>query len=358
MRPAVLLITVFSGVALLRDVGVATAQVQGARAVAATTNQQVTAQFLAERGLLVEILGFRQWTPAMLRDSLAVRARARSLGSRTLATALEEKLGFASAAAWTFRGGDSAVHVVVAVIEPQDSVRVRRRAFRADTLRSLAPWSALVELARTRPILLMDAVEPPIYARAVGLLPAVPPALRPDSTAVRQIWGALEAGRAPEDGATARQLLLASPNPYDRLAAVAILTSFAHDDSAWHALVGALLDPDERVRNLAHRVLLVFAAQVPRRVEWRPAAAELHAVLNGSALFAVRDVLDVLVATGAGPELASPLLRDGGHAVLLFAGAASPLFRVPSYRFLHTVSGGQDHGGPDGWRAWIAELRP
>lgn len=331
----------------------------GSGAVTPDADRQVTAQFYAERGLLVEILGLQRWTPTMLSDSVRVHARGRSFASRSLPATLREKLGFADAV-WEQTPGDSGLNVLVILLEPQDSVRVRRRVIAGDTAApSRAPWPLLVKHARTQRSWLADVLGPPAYARAVGRPPVVPVPLRPDSTAVREVWTVLAAHRSESDLTTARQLLTSSPSPHDRLAALSILTNFERDDRAWHAAVGALLDADTLVSDFADRVLGIFGAYASRRVDWRPATTDLHAILDGSALFALPRILDLLVRTGIGPELAAPLLHDGGHAVLLLAGASSPAVRRASYRFLRAVSGGADRGGmPAEWQSWIAELRP
>jgi hypothetical protein len=103
-------------------------------------------------------------------------------------------------------------------------------------------------------------------------------------------------------------------------------------------------------------VLRVFTADLTRRVDWRRAAPDLHALLQGSDLGFLNEALDMLVATGVGPELASPLLRHGGHAVLMFAGAQSAWVRGPAHRFLRAVSGKNLGGNPGRWRAWMAAL--
>jgi hypothetical protein len=306
-------------------------------------------------GATVEVLGLRHWTPAMIQDTMDVRAPGESLTSHACAATLKGKLGFPEAIAVRFRG-DSATNVLVALIEPQDSALVKKRVIVEDTTRSLAPWAPLVTLARTQPGVLQMAVLAHVQARGVGLAPVVPASIASDSAAVREVWAYLDAHRSGAEAAAAQRVLRTSPNVYDRIAAVAVLASFDHEDATWHALVGALLDPQDRVRILASALSRSFTLALPRRVDWRPAAAELHAVLNGSALFALHEVLDMLVATGVERELAAPLLKGGGHAVVMYAGSEKGWARGPAYRFLRAVSG-QDLGGtPANWRAWIQSL--
>jgi hypothetical protein len=343
--------------------GIGMGQVQGELRLSAGSEQlapqtqSVTAAFLSEPGVHVEILGLNHWTPSMLRDSLAVHAPGVSIASSRLATALREQLGFRDAIVRR-QPGDSAINVLAIVVEPQDSMRILRRVLSQDTTQSKAPWSSLVEVVRTQLRLLTDVLEAPIQGRAMGLPPTVPIEVRPDSATVRQIWAVLETHDTEEDAVAARTLLSTSPNVYDRLAAVTILSNFERDDTTWHALTGAILDRDPRVRGLALHVLHALRSHAVRHVDWRPAASDLHAILNGAVLASLPAVLDLLVATDVAPDLAGSLLNDGGHGVLILAGASSPSVRRPSYRFLRAVSGGLEYESPAEWRAWIGDLTP
>jgi hypothetical protein len=319
------------------------------------TDSLITSVFLREPGVLVEGAGLKRWTLAMIQDSLNVYAPGVTFIQGSCGSALRDLPLFRQAVV-AVNAADSAVTIFVAVIEPQDSALVTVRRLRGDAKRSLAPWPRLVELARTRLTVVQAAIVADIHARAAGIAPTVAASTLADSAELTQVWNTLAAHRSTTDAATARRLLATSPHVYDRLAAVAILSTFDQDDATWHALVGALLDPKDLVREYARAVLRTFRADITRRVDWRPAAPDLHALLQGSDLWSLNETLDMLVATGASPELAGPLLRKGGHAVLVFAGAQNPWARGPAHRFLHAVSGQDLGGNPDRWRAWIATL--
>jgi hypothetical protein len=108
----------------------------------------------------------------------------------------------------------------------------------------------------------------------------------------------------------------------------------------------------------ASEVLSGLTRALPRRVDWKPAAADLHALLDGAGLFALGQALDALVATSVEPRLARSLLRRGGHGVLMFAGSATPWARGPAHRFLRVVSGRDFGGDLAAWKSWIAGLKP
>lgn len=225
-----------------------------------------------------------------------------------------------------------------------------------DTVASIASWTFLVDLARTNPALLESGVIARLRAQGLGLPPVVPGRVRADSARMRELWAYLDGHRNASDADEARRLVANAPNKYDRMAAVAILGSFDADDRTWWSLISALRESDGPVQALAALTLGALRQSTPRRVEWGPAAGDLHALLNGASLFFLNDVLDVLVATGADSILARPLLTNGGHAVMMFAGAAHPWARGRAHRFLRLVSG-RDYGGDlRAWRAWIGTL--
>jgi hypothetical protein len=140
------------------------------------------------------------------------------------------------------------------------------------------------------------------------------------------------------------------------MAAVAVLSSFPSDDTIWHALAAALIERDGRVPVLAGQILSSFARWHPRTVSWAPAAADLHAALDGATLIMLPDLLDVLATTNVDPSLAAPLLRGGGHGVLMYAGARHRWARGAAQRFLRTISGRYEVSDPGEWEAWVAGL--
>lgn len=331
--------------------------IRTSRAVSrAIDDSTVSTVFLSEPGTLVEAAGLKRWTIPMIQDSLAVYSPGMTLYRQSCRDAFQRDFTIFPQSVVVQTDVDSQVTVFLAVIEPQDAGLITVRKFMGDPEQSRAPWPQLVELTRTRFGQVRQGMLESITARAGGLAPALTKGTRADSVEFTQVWATLAAHQTAEDLTTARQLLLSSPNVHDRLAALVILSNFDQNDAAWHALAGALLDPHGMVREYARAVLRAFTADFPRRVDWRPAAAELHALLQGSDLWSLNETLDMLVATGVGPELAAPSLKDGGYGLMLFAGARNPWARFPAYRFLHAISGQDLGGNPETWRRWIASL--
>lgn len=336
---------------------------RGVRAVFETTDfagttkdSTVTSTIVREPGVLVEVAGLKRWTVPMIQDSLNAYVPGTSLFRKDCKDAIQREFTIFPQSVIIQNAADSAVTIFLAVIEPGDKKLITVRTFTGDPKRSSAPWTGLSELTRTRFTSVRNAMLLNVEARAAGLTPVLTKALRADSVEFTRVWDLLATQRTPKDLAAARQVLATSPNAYDRLAAIVILSGFDHDDAAWHALIGALLDPKDTVREYARAVLQSFGRNFTRTVDWGPAAPDVHAVLQGSDLWSLTETLDLLVATGVQPELAVPLLRGGGNGVLMFAGAQNSWARGPAYRFLHAISGKDLGGNPEQWRKWIASL--
>lgn len=346
------------------DDGFMTYVIRAARAISAAMvvpcasamAQATSSTILHAPGQTIEILGLSRWTADMLQDSLRKYVPGQTLESHSCAANLRYKLHFAEAAADVIRMSDSSRYIIVSVIEPQDSALVRHRVLPRDTTDSHSPWPLLVALARDNPRALEGLVRERIVGRGSAMPPAMPEGVHLDTARVRRAWAFLDAHRTSADAKAARRTLARAPNVYDRMAAIAILSSFDQSDTTWWSLVATLREEEGSPRGFAAEVLQTFVSVVPHRVDWRPAANDLHALLNGANLWDIRQVLTMLVYTGVTPQLAPALLRHGGHAVLMEAGAAQYAYRVAAHEFLRAISG-RDYGDDfSAWAQWIAHL--
>ena len=197
-----------------------------ALAPAGVSSQQVLA--LPDR--TVEFIGLQNWTMEMVQDSLAVYSPADSIHKHTCAAALRYRLGFAEAASVAYRDGGTP-YVIVSVVEPQDSGRIRHRYLPLDTAGFREEWREAVQVIRTRPHLFHIAVDgytPDFSVR--GLQP--PPHMGPDSAQVLGIWRFLAARQSEKDFQGALAVLTdGAPSLYDRVVAAAILRGRRLDDA-------------------------------------------------------------------------------------------------------------------------------
>ncbi len=300
-------------------------------------------------GKTVEVIGLEDWTIPMLQDSLRKYADGVTLDSHACAGVLRTKLGFADAAVQTFAFQGQDEYVAVSVVEPADSARVRRlRNVGEDTVAVRGEWMEAAEIAWRRPWAYQVAVQWPERA--------VPPFALRDSADFRRLWTFWDAHAADADREAALAVLQADPNVQNRMLAPAILAAAPHTDDTWRTLVAALLDTDGRVASMASASLQRIASSSPRVVDWGPAAADVHALLDGSSLFGLDPVMQALLASGVDGRWAAPFLAGGGHAVLARLDAESPRMSAPAHQLLVALRG-EDLGTDSApWRAWVASL--
>jgi hypothetical protein len=316
-----------------------------------------TASTIRLPGKTIEVVGLERWTVQMIQDSLNRYSPGDSLQSHACAAILRYKLHFADAAAQYLPGSppDTGMYVFVSVVEPQDSARVHYRTvdLRPDTATITAEWRTGTDLVRHHPMGFQIGLQIYLTPTAERRVPAW---AEEDSSGVRLMWSYLDAHQRPSDAAAARRTLRDDANMLDRMAAAAVLINFAADDSTWWALSDVLLESEGYVKATAAQVLATLAGYRPRPVDWLPAAPTVHALLDGTDLFALPTMMTVLTRTGANPRLARALLGGGGHAVLAYAGAVLRSARVNALGLLAALRGADLGGDIGDWRAWIHSL--
>jgi hypothetical protein len=304
--------------------------------------------------MTIEVVGLRRWTVPMIQDSLAKYSPGDSLHHHTCASVLRYSLGFADAAATTYMDGGGE-YVVVSVVEPQDSLRVRHRPAAFDSLAPRPEWTAALSVLTRSPRVFHSSVSHYLPHRGAPRAP-VPPHLARDSADVRRVWSFLESHGRDQDYELALVTLLTDDNFRNRIVAAALLANFPERDAAWWALVEAVRERDGAVKMAAADVLTSMARHHPRAVDWNPAAASIHAMLNGTSLFTLDAMMDVLPRTTRGADFAAPFLSRGGEMLLAYLGANRPELRAGARRVLVAVTG-QDFGFDQRrWRDWIASL--
>ena len=323
--------------------------------IATPVNAQQTALLPLPDGGTVEVLGLRRWTLAMLQDSLRKYTPADSLQSHACAAILRYTLGFADASSDEFRfreGGPT--QVVVSVREPQDSARVRYRIMPLDTVNARVRWRPVTDAIAHHPA----AFWPALSAYLSPPLHVAPSPYRStaDSVDGASIVAFLKARTSDRDRRDALRVLARAPNMYDRATAALILANFGRRDDTWWALVEALRESDGIVKGVAAEVLHSLAERAPHAVRWAPVAVGIHAMLDGTSLFELRQLSAMLVRAGAGPADARSFLRGGGEMLLAHLGRSNPLLSDTSHRLLVTLRGADLGNSVAPWKAWIDGL--
>jgi hypothetical protein len=320
---------------------------------ATSASAQAAPRIALPDGRTLEVLGLRRWTVAMIQDSLARYAPKDSLQSHACAAVLRYTLGFADAASTTFIGPDGTSRVVVAVREPQDSARVHFRLVKLDSLHPRVSWRVATAVMQRRPDIFWPAIQH--YLKHDGS--AAPTwRSRADSTKAAALVGFLSARTSPNDFRTARRVIGASSNMYDRAIAALILANFPQRDEAWWALAETLREVDGPTRGVAAETLDAMSRRHPRRVQWTPVASGIHAMLDGTSLYMVPTLLEVLARTQAGPTDAVAFLHNGGDMVVRYLDSGEPSLASRSRALLVQLHGGDLGSSAQAWREWITTL--
>lgn len=330
----------------------------------AAVPEKVSAQVAYDApGTRVEVLGLQRWTLKALQDSIAQRVPGQTLADAACMVTLRDSLHFADVLVnhltYSMSGEMTKHYLIIKVIEPQDSARVRWRSAPRDSFKVLRPNYAAVIIPVTDSVgtLWMGRLLGPLQlynrdpALRLAAIRALPKAGQADAT---RLWSFLDTHRAEADRRTALAALR-KDGPYaNRVIAAAVLANFADEDSTWWGLAEALRDGNEAVRTAA---VLVLRGLPTRTVNWEPIAPTLRALLGGTNVGATHDVLELLERTQVSAALARPLLRDNGSWVLTHLRAEYPRASVTAHALLLRLNGGQELGTSDiAWARWIATL--
>jgi hypothetical protein len=308
-------------------------------------------------GKTIEVVGLDRWTVQMIQDSMDRYSPGDSLQSHACAVILRYKLHFADAAAQTYLPSPThtGTYVLVSVVEPGDSARVRYRSVNVkfDTADVSSEWKPGAEVFLHHP----DGFQVGISTYlTLDSSRRVPDYARRDSTGVIAMWEFLDRHHSLQDASSARRTLQNDPRMLDRIVAAAVLLNAASNDTTWWSLMEVLRESDGIAKETALQVLMALALNRPHRVDWTPEAGTIHAILDGTSLFTLQGVMDILVRTGVDKRWATPFLKGGGRAVLAHAGAHLAQAREPALRLLRALSGADLGTDVIAWRDWVRSL--
>jgi hypothetical protein len=117
-----------------------------------------------------------------------------------------------------------------------------------------------------------------------------------------------------------------------------------------------LRDPDERVAGAAEMGLRSLATGPQSRIDWRPALADIRAILDGTNVLALQTTLVALTKTKIDPTLAPDLLRRNGGLVMDLLASHSASHREAAHEFLAALAGEDLGATPDDWKMWVRRI--
>ena len=322
----------------------------------------------------VEIIGLRQWTAEMVRDSLKKYAPDEGIDSDAAASNLRNFLGFADAATSVhtivFDEDDKAT-ITLAVREPGDSARVHYEPQTLDTLPQRAEWKEFAQAlndsaGRMAPIvaaahldgLSRIVVDSTVRGRTHTHREGYAFESPSDSLAAMPLLASLAKKKAPADYDAAVQTIESSTSEPDRAIAALILANFPERDGAWRALLKAAVGREQgRDAFVAQHALVALSDRAARPVDWSPSVATIHNVLDGTALAALAPLARALAATGASSAQAPGYLANGGEMLVAYVESENPDIRDAAHDLLVKLRGEDLGFEPGPWRDWIRTLK-
>ena len=304
----------------------------------------------------VEFIGLERWTVSMIQDTMAVRAPGEPLGQCAVVL---KQVGFVSASVLSREGADGKRRVVVTVVEPHRAARIRMRTLSGDSLPDAPAWADGIAFLKEHNFAFQAAIQDRgiAFQQDNATLAELRPWLADHVDEIEAFWRFLDQHRSPVDLEQALHTLATDRNGTNAVIAAAILTNFPQEPRSWQALLDAMRDSRELVAATASQATRGLLGAGERVVDWQLAASSIRALLDGTNVFNLENVLTTLTETRISPNLAPVLLGDGGaDLVLARLGATHVGTRRVAHAFLVQISG-KDYGeDPSAWRAWLHSL--
>jgi len=294
----------------------------------------------------IEFLGLERWTPQMIQERLGYS----SPDQLHYCAADLKKIGFPDAVVFAEPGFKTIV-----VIEPQRAGDIALRPKPAGQVVIPTAWLALRSVVTEQPPAFLSG---PVLGYA-SLLSGADLFKRPTDELAPGWWTVLRSLTADTDYQVAQKAVVEAADPADRVMGTLVLMNFPDRDGTWQSLVGALRDPEFHVNATAAQALNSLRTYLPtRRIDWKPAQADIAAILRGTDVFAFPMLLQSLAATGVDPALASSLLGHG-NARLVFAYLSSThaAAREIAHRFLVQLRGTDLGTAVRPWDEWVQSLK-
>jgi len=301
---------------------------------------------------VVEFVGLHHWTIQMIQDSMKVHAPGKPLGQ---CAGVLRSLGFPSAQSLGATSAEGRSSTLVLLVEPQDSALVRYRKLPTRERAPIPVWRDGYVILRDHVAAYETGAQDfGIHATRDTTIEHLILRSRPrDSAEVRFFWQFLERSRDPQSANLAERTLLEDGSVDSRRLAAAILGAQRGRVRAWYALVKGLRDPDERVAAASEMGLTSLLTGRQSRIDWRPALADVRAVLDGTNVLALKTMLLVLTKTKVDPMLSRNLVRENGGLVLDLLDSHSPAHRDAAHAFLIRLAGKDLGPSANSWRTWL-----
>ena len=301
----------------------------------------------------IEFIGLERWKASALLD--AIQQTAPDQPIHACAATMKGELGFADAGVFGYlastTSGSERYTVIIGI---EDRARVRYRTAGSETIALPQSWQTLRSVADEDLRALgmarewFDLRQDPGTARKFAEL------FDADLAAIEPVWELIAALDGERDRHLARKILADDASWVSRAIAATVLLNFGEDETAWHDLVAATIDPHGQVSGAAASVLRSLARMERGRVvRWDAAREPIAAVLDGTNPFAFQEVVRALTATGIEPALGKQLIRETPDLLLAHVDAEHQSSRESAIDLLKAVSGEDFGADREAWSEWL-----
>ena len=221
----------------------------------ATTASEGPGQVLAGPNGPVEFIGLQSWNAQELFDAIQELEPDRPF--HACAAVMKLELGFADAAAFLYFADhltsiDQSSSRYTVVVGVEDSTQVQYRPAGNESVVLPQIWQDLQAAVGEEANTLIVAARM-FHLRAFAHQMAE--SMGSDPETLNKVWELLERTDGDEDLRLAHEVLTEDSSWSARAVATLLLGNFIDDGTAWHGLVGSLIDSDARVRTVASSML-------------------------------------------------------------------------------------------------------
>jgi hypothetical protein len=292
-----------------------------------------------EDGNTIEFLGLKKWTVKQLQDSVRKHDSRGKLGF--CAATLKSNLKFCDASV-IFFSKDS---LIITVIEPQDSLLVKRNAYFAGDAPLTREWDTFQETFASKVFEKGLATETQFNTDDSAtsamreFIKEAPSFVKFDSVAFQNIRTALRKNPVPVEQLA--KVIRYSWDAYSRGVAALAMTKFPDNDTCLQSVLYAMNDIGASTTTVnAVEYFSIMLRHRTREIALAPLYNELRPLVNGSNLFAYHDILK-LIAKGKPTEKDfRTIFADEQSRHLLFAHlkATSSLPRLAANKLITTIN--------------------
>ena len=307
----------------------------------------------------IEFHGLKKWTIADIEKAINHVSPGESL--HACAQILEDAFDFPEASVIRMRQSSDTQFSVITLLEPDEKSRIQYNNSNSykNNIDLGINWDRLIELKEKA-----ELDNDPMFNDAVLFYSngfRADDSLDIDGLDINKKSYVAEVLKLLEEGTTVDterliRVLNSDSLTSKRIAASLYLLNKFDDDKSWNALVKGIIDPNKRVRETSRTVLNLYRIHNTRNINWTESIDALRNIFNGTDLFSIYMLMDLLVKTNIDPTLGKELLRSNYEFVYSYLLSKEVNHKEKSLNLLNHIHQGTHSNSPDYWLTWLKSL--